>query len=257
MPDVAQTVSSGPCPFRLCSATVQFLPTRPRTLADADEPPSTLIEQHRLEPESQYGLCPASLQQYPLSEYAVEQLENVAVGLERMINERKAGTITASGAPATPQHPKAPQPDERGQQWFGQGSGGGRSSGPTALPKMESVPTPTGDNVASVAETKAAIATANQTIAEAQAATQNAMQIVADAQAATAAANDLFEQALRELQAVQGASHADLSRSEISRAITVIEMAQALLAQTSEELETAHSVATPAIEKNAMYAEGL
>ena len=253
---MAQAVSSGPCPFRLCSATVRFLPTRPRTLAEADEPPSTLIEQHRLEPESQYGLCPASLQQYPLSEYAVEQLENVAVGLERMINERKAGTTGTPSAPA-PQHPKAPQPDERGQQWFGQGSGGGRSNGPTALPKMESVPTPRGDNVASVAETKAAIATANQTIAEAQAATQNAMQIVADAQAATAAANDLFEQALRELQAVQGASHADLSRSEISRAITVIEMAQALLAQTSEELETAHSVATPAIEKNAMYAEGL
>lgn len=102
------------CPFRLCSTFV--IPIVEQAVATDDELTLQRIPQHPLGGHEEFGLCPASLMQLPLTAYMSEQLEAQAAALERIISER--GEAYEQGVLDQPEHSKTPHPSPLGRGPF-------------------------------------------------------------------------------------------------------------------------------------------
>lgn len=120
------------CVFRLCTAEITMVPEREAPGAD----PRALVRvpQHRLGGHEEFGLCPASLLAYPISDYDATELETMAVAIERMISDRvrskaEARDVEQGGNPSNGDRPGT-------DRWFrnsdGDPNGGGQNSGPHA-----------------------------------------------------------------------------------------------------------------------------
>lgn len=153
------------CPFRMCDASV--VTVAERRAPDGDET-TTRIPAHALGGHEEFGQCPASLQEMPLSSYALAQLADQDFVIQRILDEREAAKRITSAADkqqgAHGEHPKTPHPTGAGER-----SGWWTPSRPPlgALPEDGSK-TIGGSTVTTVAEIKALINRANELTAEGQ-----------------------------------------------------------------------------------------
>lgn len=154
------------CPFRLCDATIV---TVTELHAPGSDATTTRISRHALGGHEEFGLCPASLQEVPLSLDAREQLADQAAIIERILREREAAKPITSAADKQQgvhgEHPKTPHP-----------TGAGERSGwwtDSKRPPFRALPadgsnTIGGSTVTTVAEIKALLTRANELTAEGQ-----------------------------------------------------------------------------------------
>lgn len=185
------------CPFGPCTARIQL--TIEQATPGDDETTVKRVPPHLTEPDSWFGFCPASLCHYPLTPREIEMLR----GQERT-HEHMAATREPSprvGGEEAPPHSRAPKPT-KDPYWFRPSTGdptaernGGQNVrphpgavGPRAAHRPEPLrylpdTGPKGGNVASVAEVRAAIDSANESAAQAQEAARAAAGVLAEAQA--------------------------------------------------------------------------
>lgn len=215
-----------PCPFGPCNARPEVLPMRGLSL---EVPAVDLIRQHDLDPDSWFGLCPASGQEYPASGRLTELLQVAEVTLLEMRAERALAAAQHEHgiAPARPPRERSGSP-----RWFRNSEQGDpRDRGPSARPKLTVVPVPDtqGRAMPSTADVKAAVDAANVQIAE-------GMELARQAQ-------ERMEIAKVKLMWVREMTVDTLGVPQVSAAV--------------EQLETAQQLARIAIENNQTYTGNL
>lgn len=202
------------------------------------------VPQHTLQPFSEFGLCPASLLSYPLSDYDQQQLAAQADVLQAIIEGRFQKVVEDAGDPVPkdwkefvkdpePYRPgRVPQPDAN-PKWFKQGPGqgtraghGGRNFSPplpvVLLPEKPANDDSTkgGPNMASVEEVKAIVSAAGVHCAEVS--------------GALFALESQAGEALQLLNFVRETSVDPMGAPEVAQAIEKIGEANALLRRAVE-----------------------
>lgn len=208
------------CPFNPCTSVVDLLPMKG---LDLGTPPVVLIREHSLDPDSWFGLCPASNLSWPLSADERDALVEHARILGRMRESRAAAADKAPRAQPLGQHSLWPRPDPEGSHQMGLRP----APKPKKRPPLRVIEK--GDRMPSVAETLAAISRANEQIAEAQEATR--------------LATIKWEDARSTLLWI--------------RQNTVDPLGLPMVSQAIEACETAQQLGTPAIEANVTYGSGM
>jgi hypothetical protein len=127
-----------------------------------ETPAVDLIREHMLDPDSWFGLCPASNQAMPVTPELAEALYRSEITLLEMRAER--ARTAAQREHAAPVPPPEPNGSTR---WFQNSyEGDPRYHGPLGRTRLTVVPETQGRAMPSTAEVKAAIDAANTDIAE-------------------------------------------------------------------------------------------
>lgn len=198
------------CPFRLCSTDVV---TVTELLAPGHSDAILLrVSAHALGGHEEFGQCPASLLQLPLSSYDLAQLADQDFVIQRILDEREAAKAITSASDkqqgAHGEHPKTPHPTGAGERsgWWTDSK-----RPPLRVLPADGSKTIGGNTVTTVAEIKALLTRANELTAEGQA-------------LAVATAGKLAE-ALQLINIVRQASTATLGAPELLGAIGDVEAA--------------------------------
>lgn len=165
---------------------------------DLAMPARSLIAEHTLEPESWYGLCPASGQQYPVTTYVAGLLMDQEDALARMRTERDRAAVATTVEHSAAVRP-APRTPTGEHEWF-------KERGP----------------MTTTAEVLAALSAANHDIAE-------GMELARQAQ-------EKFEVAAVKLQFVREQTVATFGLPQARGAIQACENAQQLGHVAIEEI---------------------
>lgn len=96
------------CPFSMCSASV--LPIIEQASAGDDEATLQRVPGHALGGHEEFGMCPASLLQLPVDDYARGQLADQAANIQRILDSRAGTAEPAGGGMAGNEHQLAPHP---------------------------------------------------------------------------------------------------------------------------------------------------
>lgn len=236
------------CPWWRCTAPLVMLKVPIST--DPREGAVTMVPRHQVHPDSQYGECPASLMNYPLSEEQSALLRRETATFDRIIGERRHSPGQAlpgvddppNGTLSDPSDEGDPDAPWRKARWFTDLASGDMPQwrapgeiGPVAHPENlhDAInPAPTaapssGSEMATAAEIIAFIDTIDEKISEAM---QQAKR-----------AGDEFEQALTMQRALQSLTSNELGAPHLQQAIDATENAIIAGAAAVEENETYRS----------------
>lgn len=236
------------CVFRLCSSPVTMVAELARPGSDEA---LRRVPQHPLGGREEFGLCPGSLLLVPLSAYDAEQLEQQAVAIERLIEQREARPdrpAQPSGEPGRlPGRLAMPDPNPR---WFRPGPGGGsRHNPPTVVSdeRIEQVLVPhPGRDPEKIDRPPLGVIGPVST-------GKGSMSTVAEVRATVGAAVELEAQAVDALFAVQGDLGAALQLLNVVRESSVSDMGAPLVAQAIEKLDEARVLLGAATEDARNY----
>lgn len=254
-------LSGLPCPFNSCDA-------RPGLVEIKEHPDSDrmirVVISHTLQPNPEYGTCPASLMTVPLSQHAQDALTNEAARVGRFRGDAGLPKREPGGAtPAVPTHSKTPDPSRGSDRWFRAGQTGDNprgEHGPLGYQRMPMGVTPGADmgrGMASVAEVRATLDRARQLLAEGQAAAQATAQQYTEATATARAARDKFNEAHALLQWVKQDSASEVGSAHALAASMSAEDSTETAARAAQECTAAMQYASIAIEEAGTYGASL